>query len=126
VPDVVGASIDAAEERLASMPLTAEIITRPAHPGERLGRVVDQYPKGGTLSSWDVVRIVVPKATEGTVPRVIGLRAAKAGARLAARGLIAVVDGSTEGRAGVVVGQTPRAHVAADRGMTVSLVVGRG
>ena len=126
VPRVVGAKVEDAEERLASMPLTAELITRPAAPGERLGRVVAQYPKSGTLSSWDTVRIVVPKATQGVIPDVTGLTVANARARLVARGLIAIVGAATDGAGGVVVGQAPRGGLAAARGMKVSLVVGRG
>ncbi|MBW3593809.1 MAG: PASTA domain-containing protein, partial [Actinobacteria bacterium] len=126
VPRVVGATVEDAEARLASMPLTAELITRPAKPGERLGRVVAQYPKRGTLSSWDTVRIVVPKATQGVIPNVRGLPVAKARARLASRRLVAVVDAATHGRPGVVVTQSPRGGLAAARGMKVSLVVGRG
>ncbi|MDQ4081627.1 MAG: PBP1A family penicillin-binding protein, partial [Actinomycetota bacterium] len=68
VPRVIGAPLEDAEARLASMPLTPKIIRRPARPGERLDVVVDQYPKSGTLSSWDSVRIVVPKATDDGVP----------------------------------------------------------
>ena len=126
VPRVVGANVEDAEERLASMPLTAELITRPARPGERLGRVVAQYPRGGTLSSWDTVRIVVPKPTQGVIPTVTGLSVARARARLAARRLVAVVEAASEGPAGIVVGQVPRGGLAAERGMKVSLVVGRG
>ena len=126
VPLVVGASLEDAEERLASMPLTAEVITRPAKPGERLGVVVAQYPSGGTLSSFDVVRIVVPKATHGVVPRLIGITVADARARAGARGLALAVQRSAYGPAGVVLAQSPRAGLAASRGMTIKLVVGRG
>ena len=126
VPRVVGTKLEDAEDRLASMPLTAEVILRPALPGERLGRVVEQYPKGGTLPSWDSVRIVVPKATEGVVPDVTGFRVRKARERLAARRLIAVIGAATPGEAGVVVSQSPAGGVAGERGMKISLVVGRG
>jgi membrane peptidoglycan carboxypeptidase len=126
VPRVVGASVDAAEERLASMPLTAEVIAKPAKAGQRVGIVVAQYPAGGTLSSFDTVRIVVPKATNGVVPDVVGLPVRQAQERLARRNLLALVEGNAEGESGVVVAQFPRGGRAAPRDRAVSLVIGRG
>ena len=92
VPKVVGSPLEDAQLRLASMPLEAEVISRPAEPGERLGIVVAQYPKAGTLSSLDTVKIVVPKPTHGVAPRVVGLTLARARARLAKRSLGSLVD----------------------------------
>jgi penicillin-binding protein 1A len=126
VPRVVGATIEQAQTHLAEMPLTAEIITRPARPGERLGVVVDQYPKSGTLSSWDTVRIVVPKPTEGVVPRVVGLSVPTAQALLARRGFVPVTDSVADGDARIVLAQAPRGGVAGEREMVVKLRVGRG
>ncbi len=47
VPPVVGMTIDEAETRLYGMPLTPELITRPAKTGERVGVIVEQFPKSG-------------------------------------------------------------------------------
>jgi membrane peptidoglycan carboxypeptidase len=126
VPRVIGASVDAARARLAEMPLEAEVLTRPARPGERVGIVVDQFPKRGTLSSWDTVRIVTPKATEGVVPRVVGLTVQRAQERLTARGLVPIVEAAAHEGAQVVVAQSPHGNVAASREMVVRLRIGRG
>jgi penicillin-binding protein 1A len=126
VPAVVGARVKDAETRLLSMPLTPEVITRPAKAGERLGRVVDQFPEGGTLTSWETVRIVVPKPTNGRVPNVVGLTVQQARKRLARRDLAGLVHALVAGETNVVVTQYPRAGRAAVRNMTIRLVVGRG
>ena len=126
VPRLVGARLEDAVDRLESTPLVPEVITRPARRGERLGRVVAQYPASGTLSSFATVRVVVPKPIHGVVPRVTGLPVLKARTKLARRGLLALVAAVTEDRAGLVVGQSPRPGVAASPGMPVKLVVARG
>jgi penicillin-binding protein 1A len=125
VPRVVGARLEDARARLLSMPLTPEVITRPAKPGERLGRVVAQFPARGTLSTWDTVRIVLPKTTNGRIPDVVGLRVANARHRLAARDIAGLVEAFADGKTGVVLAQYPRAGLAATRNMTVRLIVGR-
>jgi penicillin-binding protein 1A len=125
VPRVVGARLEDARTRLLSMPLTPEIITRPAKPGERLGRVVGQFPNRGTLSTWDTVRIVVPKSTNGRIPDVVGLDVARARHRLAARDIAGLVEVFADGESGVVLAQYPHAGLAATRNMTVRLIVGR-
>ncbi len=126
VPRVVGATVEQAEARLASMPLTAEVITRPARPGERVGVVIDQYPKRGTLASWDTVRIVTPKATHGVVPKVTGLSVERARDAIRWRGLVPLVESFADGGARVVLAQSPRAGVAARPREVVKLRVGRG
>lgn len=126
VPDVIGAPLEDAEARLASMPLTPEIVARPAKAGEELGVVVAQYPEDGTLSSWDTVQLVIPRAVHGTVPRVTGLTVRQARKRLAEVDIAGVVDAYADGEAGVVLAQDPRVGVAAEPNMSVNLVVGRG
>ena len=126
VPDVVGLPLDDAQARLASTPLTPEVATRPARPGERLGRVTSQDPAGGTLSSFDKVIVVVPKATEGIVPKVVGLPILKARARLARHRFVPVVKSYADGEVGAVLAQFPKPHRAGARRLQVRLVVGRG
>ena len=126
VPNVVGMRLAAARDQLYSMPLTPDVIWRPARAGDRLGRVLDQRPESGTLSSWSTVRIFLPRARHGKVPDVVGLTLEAARSRLARRALGAratYVDGGTPD---VVVAQFPRARLAATRNMTVRLVIGRG
>ncbi len=126
VPRVVGQTVEAAEAQLASMPLTAEVITRPARPGERIGVVVDQYPKGGTLSSWDVVRIVTSEPSGPVVPRLVGMKLPRAQGVLENLGLTPFVELVTEGRKGVVLAQRPRAGIHVPDGARIRLRVGRG
>ena len=126
VPNVVGARIGAAKAHLASMPLIADVVWRRARPGERLGVVVDQKPKSGTLSSWSTVRIVLPAAANGRVPKLIGLGVEKARRRLARRKLGAVYTYVDGGKPGIVLAQFPRPRLAATHNMTVRLVIGRG
>ena len=127
VPNVVGARRGAAEERLLSMPLTPELLWRPAKPGERLGRVTKQFPARGTLSSWSTVRIVLPEAMNGRIPDVVGMPLERARRRLAARHLAGSVRAYADGdRAGIVLAQSPRPGRAAVRNMTIRLVVSRG
>jgi penicillin-binding protein 1A len=126
VPNVIGTRLATAKSQLLSMPLTPDVVWRRARPGERLGFVIDQKPKSGTLSSWGDVRIVLPRAGNGRVPDVVGMRFERAKRRLANRRLGAVVQRYLEGQEpGVVVAQFPRAGLAATRNMTVRLVVGR-
>ena len=125
VPRIVGARLADAKARLLSMPLTPEVITRPAKPGEKLGRVVAQFPARGTLSTWDTVRIVIPKSTNGRIPDVVGLTVANARHRLARRDIAGFVEAYADGKSGVVLAQYPRAGLAATRNLTVRLIVGR-
>jgi penicillin-binding protein 1A len=125
VPQVIGAKVEDAKARLLSMPLTPEIITRPAKPGETLGRVVEQFPARGTLSSWDTVRIVLPKATNGRIPDVVGLDLLTARTKLSSRDIAGFVEAFADGESGRVIAQYPHAGLAATPNMTVRLIVGR-
>jgi penicillin-binding protein 1A len=126
VPNVVGARQSLAESKLLSMPLTPEVIWRPAEPGERLGFVTEQIPASGTLSSWSTVRIVLPRSRNGRIPDVMGLGLEEARALLARRKLAGRIRAYADGEAaGVVLSQFPRPGRAAVRNMTISLVVSR-
>jgi penicillin-binding protein 1A len=126
VPRVIGVTVEKAEAHLAEMPLRAEIVTRPAEPGERIDIVVDQYPKTGTLSSYGTVRLVLPKPTGPIVPNVVGLSLERARELLEAQELEVEVETLAEGGDDLVVlAQTPRGRVAGAPGMVVKLRVGR-
>jgi penicillin-binding protein 1A len=126
VPNVIGTRLAVAKAQLASMPLTADVVWRRARPGQELGKVIDQKPKSGTLSSWSRVRIILPRATNGRVPNVVGMEIEQAQRRLARRLLAGRVQSYVDGESpGIVVGQFPQAGLAATRNMTVRLVVGR-
>ena len=126
VPPVVGLTIDDAEARLYGMPLTPELITRPAKTGERIGVIVEQFPKSGTLSSWSKVRIVTAQAMHGRVPKLVGLTIQQARKRLLKRGFVPeIVGGGSRGEEGLVVrAQRPKPGRAAGKGMTIRLTLG--
>ena len=108
------------------MPLTPELITRPAKPGERVGVIVEQFPKSGTLSSWGKVRIVTTQAMHGRIPDLVGLTLQQARTKLLKRGLVPeIVGGGSRGEEGLVVrAQRPKPGRAAGKGMTVRVIVG--
>ncbi|MEI8106028.1 MAG: PBP1A family penicillin-binding protein [Actinomycetes bacterium] len=112
VPDVRGETLAAATSRLALQPLQTQIVYRPAKSGQRVGVVLAQIPRNGTLSAYDKVTLVLPKATHGVTPKLVGLRVADARAKLAAIGVRVGVR-IVGPRLGRVVAQTPRPGVAA-------------
>ena len=125
VPHVVGETVAEANARLASMPLRPLYVYQPAKPRQRLGIVLRQYPAKGTLSSYQKVTLVLPKALHGIVPKVVGLRFARAKARLERLHLKWKVDGHPPGSA-IVTWQSPSGHTAATSGMVVRLAVKSG
>jgi len=125
VPLVVGKTLAYARLRLESQPLTPEYVYKPAKPLQRLGIVLAQYPAHGTLSSYDKVTIVLPRALNGVVPDVVGLDLRHARQKLQRVRLDGLVSRFADGKPGRVVSQTPLPGVAAAPRMKVSLVVGR-
>jgi beta-lactam-binding protein with PASTA domain len=125
VPPVVGAKLAEAKIRLEGMPLTVEVVTRPAEGGEGLGRVVAQFPAKGTLSSFDTVRVVVPMAVNGRIPDVTGLPLEQARRKLARHDLAGLEQTYAEGKPGRVLQQFPKGGLASVENMTIKLVVGR-
>jgi penicillin-binding protein 1A len=122
VPRVVGAKLDAARSELASTPLSAEVIYKPASPGQALGVVVRQDPKAGErVSANQSVIVVLAKAEHGIVPKVVGLPVDSASDRL--RGLKLEPDVRGEG---LVVAQKPKWGTAAAPGMPITLVARDG
>jgi penicillin-binding protein 1A len=125
LPSVIGFPVDEAHAILESVPLDVELITRPAEGGEAVGVVDSQLPGPGTpVASHDRVRIVVAKAVDGLVPKVVGLPLDEARALLEAAGLRPTVVESPYAIPGVVVTQRPKAGLAAERGLEVRIVVG--
>jgi len=130
VPNVVGWRLSAARVRLEAQPLTPQLVYKPATPGQRVDTVLRQFPRGGSLSSFDKVTLVLAKPLHGVVPRTVGLSLPAARAKLARLKLLpAVRFGPTRkqarAKAGHVVSQLPRPGVAAAPGMKVRLVVVR-
>jgi penicillin-binding protein 1A len=120
IPDVVGYSLAAAKTRLDGQPLTPTVIYRPAKPGERLGVVVGQFPRQGTASAYDKITIVLAKSLHGAIPKVVGLRLARAQAKLARFNLDVKVKGA---RSGKVSSQWPRPGRAAAPGLQLTLTM---
>jgi beta-lactam-binding protein with PASTA domain len=125
VPHVVGDTVAEANARLASMPLRPAYVYQPAKPRQRLGIVLRQYPAKGTLSSYQKVTLVLPRALHGIVPKVVGLRLARAKARLQRFHLKWKVDGHPSSSA-IVTWQSPRGNTAATKGLVISLAAKRG
>jgi len=122
VPHVVGDTVAQANARLASMPLRPTYVYQPAKPRQKLGVVLRQYPAKGTLSSYQKVTLVLPRAMHGAVPNVIGLRLARAEARLERLHLKWEVGGHPSPRA-KVIWQSPAPRTAADKSLVVRLAV---
>jgi penicillin-binding protein 1A len=121
VPRVVGQRLSTAVARLRAQPLTPALVYAPARPRQPVNVVLKQFPVSGTLSSYDRVTLVLAKPLHGVVPRVVGLSADRAVARLHEVRLVADTSGS-----GRVVSQQPAGGVAAAPGMHVTLVLGTG
>jgi penicillin-binding protein 1A len=118
VPDVIGWKLPAAKDRLRGQPLTPTLIYRPARPGERLGIVVNQFPRDGTASAYDKITLVLPKSLHGAVPQLVGLKVRRAQAKLARLRLDVHVDGPHDGK---VVKQSLRPGSAAAPGLRLTL-----
>ena len=136
VPNVVGWRLSAARVRLEAQPLTPQLVYKPATPGQRVDTVLRQFPRAGSLSSFDRVTLVLAKPLHGVVPRIVGLSLPAARTKLAQLQLLPAVRFSpvvrigttpkqTRVKAGHVVSQLPRPGVAAAPGMKVRLVVVR-
>jgi penicillin-binding protein 1A len=125
VPGLVGETVAQANSRLAAQPLTPEYVYQPAKPRQRLGIVLRQYPARGTLSSYDKVTLVLPRAMHGVVPKVVGLPVARARVRLGRAHLKWRLAGEPTPGARVVR-QAPGPHTAAAPGLVVRLVVRGG
>jgi penicillin-binding protein 1A len=125
VPRVVGDTVAEANARLASTPLTPAYVYEPAKPKQKLGIVVRQYPAKGTLSSYQKVTLVLPKALHGAVPRLVGFRLGRAKARLQRLHLKWLVGGDPSPMA-KVIWQSPSWRRAARPGLVVRLAVKTG
>ena len=125
VPKVTGYTVAEANARLASMPLTPQYVYQPAKPRQPLGIVLRQYPARGTLSSYQKVTLVLPKALHGVVPRLVGLRLGRAEARLKRSHLKWEIAGHPSPSA-KIIWQSPHWHTAATKGLVVRLAVKNG
>jgi penicillin-binding protein 1A len=123
VPNVVGMRLGRARIRLTAQPLTPQLIYKPATAGERIGVVLRQFPRAGTLGSYGRVTLVLAKPLHGVVPKIVGLDVQRARSKLRAQKLNVAVR-TAPGKPGRVLAQTPSWGVAASPGMTVRITVG--
>ena len=125
VPLVIGMTEAGAEAELATQPLGAKVVYRPAKPGALPGLVVDQDPRRGGLSAHDEVTVVVSKARYGLLPNFVGSSVADV-QREAKRLKVRLRARTAPGRMGTVLRQVPEPGVAIAPGMRVRVVVGDG
>lgn len=125
MPDVRKLTLAEAQARVQAQPLTAKLVYKPAAPLQTPGLVVDQRPRAGYKSSYDQIILVVSKATQGVIPKLVGRDLADARLRLKKLKIEPTISWGT-GKAGRVLEQKPRAGLAAAPGMKVELVVARG
>jgi penicillin-binding protein 1A len=120
IPDVVGRSLAYARTRLQGQPLTPTVVYKPAKTGDRVGYVVGQFPRRGTASAFDKITLISEKSLHGVVPRVIGMRVARAKAKLERLHLKVSVKGGDTGK---VTAQSVPANTAAEPGLAITLTV---
>ena len=127
VPNVVGMTQEAAQQRLAQAGFRSEV--RRVNSAQPKGRVVRQAPGAGTrLRQGATVILAVSGGRTGgdvVVPGVVGLQASVAKALLTARGLTVEITYTRNAPAGRVAAQSPGPGTTLPKGSYVTLVVGR-
>ena len=124
VPDVRRLTLAEAEARVQAQPLTAELVYKPAMALQRPGIVVDQQPRKGYRSSYDLIILVVSKATHGVIPKLVGTKLEKALLKVRKLKLQPQITYGT-GKPGTVLQQKPAPGLAAAPGLKIELVVAR-
>ena len=94
---------------------------KPAKVGDRVGYVVGQFPRRGTASAYDKVTLIAEKSLHGVVPRVVGMRVAKAKAKLLRLHLKVSVKGDGKGK---VSEQSLPPSTATAPGLEITITVG--
>jgi len=127
VPSLVGLTQAQAVGRAGRVGLVANV--NQVASDQPVGTVVDQDPASGTdVDRGSTVTVDVSSGPKQvTVPNVLGLNEATAGARLAQAGLeVRAVRVPSSQSAGKVVAQNPESGVTAAAGSTVRINVSRG
>lgn len=131
VPDVVGMTIDEAEEALNEKGLRMEITKEVIDAQQQPGTIVSQDPQAGDmLPDGEVVKVVTTKTPEvTTIPDCRGMTQSEAESTLLAAGfrvgdVTDRYDQSVE--KGRVVSQSPEAGAQAAKESTVNLVMSKG
>ncbi len=133
VPELVGMSVNEAEDAVKAAGLKTGTITTEQGQGQKAGTVLHQSPAGGALMPADTVvdltvveeaqPVVGPKTV--SVPKVIGQTREQASRTLVAKGLRVgeVNQHHTGASPGVVLTQSPDHGTRAKRGSSVDLTV---
>jgi serine/threonine-protein kinase len=129
VPDVVGQSESSATAELSNAGLRSDI-TEQESADQQPGTVLSQSPAAGVkVAKGSTVTVTVAKApAQVTVPDVTGSDQASAEQRLGAAGFNVATQTrpvTDPAQNGVVVAQRPTGGTRADKGSTVTIVVGQ-
>ncbi len=129
VPDVTGETESAATSRLQSAGFQVKT-TNQTTTSTAAGTVISQSPAGGRqVAPGSTVTLVVAQApTTAKVPNVVGKSAADASSALTAAGFTVTQQPQSttkKKKNGVVLSQTPGANSTANKGSSVTIVVGQ-
>jgi serine/threonine-protein kinase len=129
VPDVTGESQDSAKSQLQGDGLQVKTTTQTSSTATA-GNVISQTPVGGTsVAPGSTVTLVVATApATATVPSVVGQKAGAASGQLTGAGFTVNEQKQTvtkKDQDGVVLSQTPNGGATANKGSSVTIVVGQ-
>jgi eukaryotic-like serine/threonine-protein kinase len=126
VPDVTGQSEAAAKSQLQGFTVKTTTQTSTTAPD---GTVISQSPTGGSqVPAGSTVSLVIAKApTTASVPKVVGQTPAAAASALTSAGFTVTQQAQNvtdKTKDGLVISQTPAANTTANKGSSVTIVVG--
>jgi serine/threonine-protein kinase len=129
VPDVTGESQDSAKSQLTGAGLQVQTTTQTTST-VTAGNVISQSPRGGTsVAPGSTVTLLIATApATATVPDVVGQKAAAASGQLAGAGFTVSQQKQTvskKDQGGVVLSQSPNGGATANKGSSVTIVVGQ-
>jgi serine/threonine-protein kinase len=129
VPDVTGESQDNAKTQLEGKGLQVKT-TNQTSSTVTAGNVISQSPVGGTpVAPGTTVTLVIATApATATVPNVVGQKAGAASGQLSGAGFAVTQQTqpvSQKNQDGVVLSQSPSANATANKGSSVTIVVGK-
>ena len=130
VPDVTGQSESSARATLESAGFKVGNVTMQQTTSTQAGNVISQNPSGGTeeLPGSSVDLVVAQAPTTAKVPGVTGRTAADATSALKSAGFQvsqSTKDVKDQAKNGIVLSQSPGGGASANKGSTVTIVVGK-
>jgi serine/threonine-protein kinase len=129
VPDVTGESQDSAKSQLTGDTLQVRTTTQTSST-VTAGNVISQSPVGGTsvVPGSTVTLVIATAPATATVPSVVGQKASAASGQLTGAGFTVNQQKQTvtkKNQDGVVLSQTPNGGATANKGSSVTIVVGQ-